>query len=319
MGKKFIERTGDGEPYAIPAWIKAINTLDIRRPRSEQPRPHLYTVPPPFIFTQTNQTRQVQFYRSWLHIRQLWLAQMRWWNGPAPALKAQTWRDVLRFGFGGPAGPNNAVDGKNMGHIQEDFAKANLMVSDDGRVITFDNGQQLCVPPDRSTGAPNPHRISWMGQHIDVEAEEIPSPIKVQILWELHELGFRFDLATMDNILCRADTDITHRQDLLSHCWSTSGDGFYDPGHIDWPSRDDVHLASCYAGDRLPFLRSLYTLCRTWESFPMPRDVDAIMQQGISTREIERLEGNLVRQLQQTFYDVFARAMVAPRRLFWTE
>lgn len=319
LGKKFEERTGAGEPYAIPAWIAAVNELDIRRLRSEQPPPHHYTVPPPFVFTSANATRQVHLICSWLHIRPMWLGQMRRWSGAVPALKAQTWRDVLRFSIGGPAGPHTAVDGANMRQIQEDFAKVNLVVSGDGRVITFDNGQQLSVPHDVRIGAPNIHRISWRGRDIDADGEGIPATVKMEVLWELHEVGFRCDLATLDSVLCRVDDDITHRQDRLSRCWSMSGDGFYDPGYIDWPSRDDVGLASCYARDRLPFIRSLYGLCCTWEAFPIPRGVNAILNHGLSSQDIQGLEAKLIRQLEQTYYDVFARAMVAPRRLFWTE
>lgn len=317
QGKKFEDKSGPGEPYPIPLWARVIRELDIRRLKTEKPLPHLYSVPPSSHFTNTD--RHVLFYSSWLHIRRLWMSQIRSWSGTVPGLRPQTWRDILRFSLGGPAGEHTKVKGPNMRDIQREFEKVKLAVSDDGRVITFENGQELRATYDLYSGAPDIHCVSWKGTPINANAEGIPPSVKFEILWELHELGFRCDLVRLDAVLSREDDDITERQDRLTRCWSATLDGYYDPMHIDWPVEKDVGLASAHPRERLPFTRSVYAVCRTWDSFRMPRGVEQILDHALPNDVIERLELMLIRQLLQTFYDVFSRAMVPPRRLFLAE
>lgn len=247
---------------------------------------------------------------------------MRSAKGRVLALRIQTWRDVLRFGFGGPSGPHTAR-GKNMKDIQQDFKRANLAVSDDGRVITFDNAEQLFSETSAISGAPDVHFVSWRGTDLNLACEPVPSWIRRQILWELHELNFRFDLIRLDDAMSNAgdDTDsVYHRQDLLSRCWGTPSENFYDPVDIDfdWPGKD-VGLAGATARERLPYLRNIYTLCRTWPDFTMPRDMNDIMRPDLERQVVERLENELCAALVQAFYDLFLRPMVAPRRLYENE
>lgn len=313
---KYSEQTGFDEPYAIGAWSYAFTQLDTRRLKTESnPPAQVYTFPPASLFAQTNPLRQQQYYCSWLHIRRMWKNQMRSSTGRVLALKAQTWKDILRFGLGGPSGPHTNVEGRNMLQIQEDFAKVNLNVSSNGRVITFDNGEQLLARSSRVSGAADVHLVSWKDLDFNVGVEEIPGFIKREILWELHELNFRFDLIRLDEAMFEGQEDAAIHQDRLWRCWGTPHDFFYDPVDIEWPKRD-IGLASHALRHRLPFLRSMHALCATWRGFPMPHGMDDISRHGLDSRDLETLEMTLCSAIEQTFYDLFKRPMVPPRRLF---
>lgn len=316
----YREETGLNEPHAVTAWTHAYSQLDTRRLKTES-EPHLQfsTFPLPSTFAKVTDERDKRYLQSWLHIRQKWTAQMRAANGRVLALRIQTWRDLLQFGFGGPAGTRTTSLGLNMANIQADFKRANLGLSDDGRVITFDNGETLSA----GSGGSNVDVVNWRGTELNLAVEPVPPWIRRQVLWELHELNFRFDLIRLDDAMSNAGDDrdsVYHRQDLLSRCWGTPSENFYDPVDIDfdWPGKD-VGLASATVRERLPYIRNLYQLCRTWPDFAMPRDMKDILGSDVERQVVGRLESEICAALVQAFYDLFLRPMVAPRRLFDNE
>lgn len=315
----YREQTGLDEPYAIRPWSLAFAQLDTRRLKTESnPAPQRYTFPPASMFAQTNPQREQLYLCNWLHIRRLWKNQMRLSTGRVLRLTTQTWKDTLLFGLGGPAGEHTKIDSKNMRKIQEDFAKADLNVSSDGRVITFDNGEQLVASNSRVTGAPDARRVSWRDFDFNLAVEQIPGFAKREIMWELHELNFRFDLIHLDQVMYNGPDDEYARQDRLCRCWGTPHDVFYDPVDIEWTAQD-VGLASHQARNRLPYLRSLVGLCETWTNFPLPHSMSEIWRHGMDGREIESLEVQLYCALEQTYYDLFLRPMVPPRSRFAAE
>lgn len=317
---KYREETGEDEPCALAAWTYAFAKLDARRLKTESKPPVQYsTFPLPSTMVQATPDRRQQYLQSWLHIRPYWMGQMRYTKGRALALRARSWRDTLHFGLGGPAGPHTTIAGKNMASIQEDFKDANLAVSDDGRIITFDNGEQLFAKNSRVSGTPAAHMVSWQGVNFNLNVERLPGFVQRQVLWELHELNFRFDLCRLDAAMSaesgNSDSDSRiRREDRLSRCWGDPHGGYYDPVDIDWVAKD-VGLAS-KGRDRLPYLRSLYAVCQTWPEFLMPHGMSDIERHGIQLHDIDRLEKDLICAIEQTFFDLFARPMVAPRRLF---
>lgn len=175
------------------------------------------------------------------------------------------------------------------------------------------NGQLLQELHDMyAGGAARIDLISWRGRPINVDGESIPPYAMTEILYELHELGFQQDLIQLDRCMSGSDNDIATRQDRLSRCWHTSGDAV----DIDWPADEDIGLTSVGVHNRLPYLRGLYAVCRTWESFHMPEGMEEMLQHGLNERTLRDLKGCLVSAVAQVFYDIFSRAMVAPRRLF---
>lgn len=222
---------------------------------------------------------------------------------------------MLRFGLGGP---QPAVPkGLAMATIQKEMAHYALQVSDDGRVVTFDNGERLYAQPSRVSGLPLVHTVSWQDTLYNFAQDGVPEHVKRQVLWELHELNFRYDLIRLDQFLTPDGGDdaeaMMDRQDRLLKCWGTPSEYFYAPSHIIWSSRNKG-LAGNAVEDRLSSIRFLYDLCKAWPQFPMPHNMPRI-NSSLTVGEASQLERDLYAALQQTFFDLFARPMVSPRRL----
>lgn len=310
----FIERDGDAEPYVIPAWSAAIATINrMRLPTEQNPPPQYLTFPPPRI---SRSKRIAPLLTAWLHIRHHWIGQVAAMTTEKPiALKAQTWRDLLNAGIGGPQPSVPTAD--NLSKTQRALDEVGLKVSSDGTTLTFANGEILRAEISRVSGAPSRNRVSWRDSLYDLVAEGIPEYLQREILWELYELNFRYDLLALDDILGVPSPDV---ESLMEHqarfqlCWGGDRQDFYTPSRVSIPIRN-MGLSSDKIDSRLRYLRHLYTICKTWPDFAMPAGMDDIMH-GIDSDRAVYLEGQLYSALQQTFYDLYARPMVPPRRLF---
>lgn len=312
----FVEQDRDPQPYVMAPWASAISRIKRARLVTEKGLPiHLYTFPGPKLFTAINPDRLKTFLTSWLHIRPHWIGQVR---SRAPhcdlALKSQTWRDMLRFGMGGPQPERMGPD--SLHKVQEEMAACKLMVSDDLRTITFDNGQRLYVEPSRISGLPPVQVVTWKNTDYNFLRYGVPATVLREVLWELHELNFRFDLIKLDACLRKEDGDVRSalkRQDMLLKCWGARDHDFYDPTHIEWLGYDGA-LGAQDISRRLRYIRYLYDLCGTWAQFPMPKGMDNI-DNDLEVDAARYYEKELYSAIQQTFFDLFGRPMVPPRSL----
>lgn len=314
----FVELDGLNQPYAIAEWGQALARVDRTRPADEKSAPtHLYSFPPPKNLIASLASRSTKLYESWLHIRHHWIGQV---SSSAPgreiAIKGQTWRDILKFGLGGPE-PEVPKTGVMLA-IQKEMGRYDLKVSDDGRVLTFKNGERVGANPSGGNGIPTVNTVSWKDRAYDFVHDGIPAEVQREVLWELHELNFRFDLIKLDQCLTLDGSDdaqpMLQRQDRLLKCWGTPSHDFYAPSHIIWPSRNKW-LAADKVEDRLSAIRYLHDLCKSWTQFPMPADMGRI-DRSLTFDEANKLEVDLYAAIQQTFYDLFGRPMVSPRRLY---
>ncbi|KZP07502.1 hypothetical protein FIBSPDRAFT_902029 [Athelia psychrophila] len=244
---------------------------------------------------------------SWLHIRHPWIGQV----AAVPmekkpiTLKLQTWRDLLNTGIGGPE--PSALSAANFAKVQRSLDGAGLKVSQDCTTLTFENGEMLRAEASRISGAPRRNQVYWNDSQYDLIAEGIPEYVQRQILWELHQLNFRYDLLALDTLLgaeCPDVESLIFHQQTLQQCWGSGQDTFYAPSQVTIPtSNANTGLTSDTIQGRLPSLRNLYEICKTWPAFDVPDGMDDIMQ-GIMSDKAEYLEGQLYSSLQQTFYDV---------------
>lgn len=313
----FVEQDGEAQPYVIPAWSSAIASIERQRLPGEEKAPvHRYTFPGPKIFCALKESRLELFLTNWLYIRLGWIGLVRdLMPGCELALKAQTWRDILRFGMGGPE-PTPIGHG-TLTAVQADMALCGLGVTDDLRTVTFANGQRIHVERSRISGPAPPHEVTWKNVRYNFVHEGTSELVHREVLWELHELNFRFDLIQLDACLGK-DTSDAHeaskREDMLQKSWGAQGHDFYDPAHIDWPTRNTA-LADPSMTRRIRCVRYLHDLCGTWTDFPMPvseQQMDEDVEEAVGVR----YEQMLYSAIQQTFYDLFGRPMVPPRRLF---
>lgn len=334
----------EGAPYPLQPWPQAVSRMNTLVPRENQ-RPKLYTFPIPAIFFKRTGEPNYDFVRNWLHIRPTWLSKVRRVGEGAPQLAAQTWREVLQFGLGTPrpalVKPGSDIDKA----LKKGLALCEMTPIGDG-TIRFKDGDRLASRPGRVTGQRDNYEVAFDGRILDLnvtpaaDAEELVRAV----VWELHELNFRYDLQLLDAV-CTSLGDLPHtlvdRQDRLKACWGLEDQLSYDPTatFIDqydpfperesiWNANDGVWrgdkgkrearnegLASVDYAERLPRLRALYEVYATW-TFRGPSKLDEFRRTDLSRADIEELEVLLADTLMQLFYDCFRRAIVCPRRMW---
>lgn len=313
----FLETDEGYEPYVIPAWSAAIASINRMRPAAEQnPPAQCFTFPPPKM-SRANAKRVASIFTTWLHIRHHWIGQVAATTTEKPvALKAQTWRDILTAGIGGPL--PTGLSGPNLSKTQRELNKVGLTVSADCTTLTFANGEVLKDEPSRILSVSSGNFVSWRNSMYDFFVQDgVAECVKREVLWEVQELNFRYDLLALDSVMGVASPDIEHlmeHQELFKLCWGGDSHDFYVPSAVNIPVRN-TGLSSDAIDGRIRYLRHLYSICKTWPHFAMPAHMDDLMQ-GLETHHAVDLESQLYAALQQAFYDLHCRPMVPPRRLF---
>ncbi|KAH9475630.1 hypothetical protein JR316_0012747 [Psilocybe cubensis] len=171
------------------------------------------------------------------------------------------------------------------------------------------------------------HQVAWRGQAL-IKGQELDINLVREVLWELSELNFWFDLIALDHHLyCRTlkvereGQILQSREDDILLCFAGGPLGT-SPflAHI---ANADIGIA---AGDwmvRRAYIIYLQNAMRDWEGFDSAakqcHEVDLFTRSSdiLSFAEHQYLlfEVVLVRLFIQLFYDAFGRAPVIPRRL----
>jgi len=148
---------------------------------------------------------------------------------------------------------------------------------------------------------PNSDELQWNGRVVenltDLEREEI--------VWELCELNFRFELLALDS---RATTTLeSNRQTLVSECFPGTSLLIADLGSA------NHGLASHSWEERALYLHALKRLMMTWRGKVPP----IIMAEKVrwTMDDIEDLEREVTKFYVVSFYNHFRRAPVVPRGL----
>ena len=136
--------------------------------------------------------------------------------------------------------------------------------------------------------------------------------IAQEILWELYELNFHFELLALDR---RAHTgllfDAISRQEMILACFPGNEGGSMLVANTELACRG---LAAENWKERTPYIIALKNVMKTWRGFSGvgARWVDA---NSGSEEEIIALEVVIAKFYTQSFFDFFGRAAIVPRRL----
>lgn len=128
-----------------------------------------------------------------------------------------------------------------------------------------------------------------------------------EILWELTELNFRFELLALDALLTSGASDFD-RQQMVENCFS---------GHSGSLMVVQLSSSNCGLGDesweaRAPFYHALRRLMASWAKSPVSFQTEKLRwKRG----EMEVLERDIATFYTQSFFNFFHRAPIVPRRL----
>jgi hypothetical protein len=146
--------------------------------------------------------------------------------------------------------------------------------------------------------------LQWNGKN----AVNLSNLEREEIVWELAELNFRFELLALDS---RSSTELdVDRQQMMLECFSGSSSMSLLVADLGTANHG---LSSQLWEERAPYLQALKRLMMSWQGEIPP----IIMAQKVrwSMRDIEDLESEITKFYVASFYRHFRRAPIVPRGL----
>ena len=131
-----------------------------------------------------------------------------------------------------------------------------------------------------------------------------------QLLWELTELNFHFELLALDKCASPCNQDKDGWQVMVLKYFSDNDLVLVNPGLV------NVGLQSLNCQVRLPYLLALKALLQDWDGLkPTPLLLPDLPFDDYTELGIRQLEDSIARFYTQSFYDFFGCAATVPTRL----
>ena len=260
-------------PLSIPTWSDALQAVN----RNERPLSYntRYVFPEAALFASTNESRRAKFFATWIAIRPACMFRIVS-AGKATPLSNQQWRDFLLDGLLSLSKESNLV--RRREEVKSMFAGAL---------------EELKI--DFHSLSPFP----------DIGLSDMQ-----QLLWELTELNFRFELLALDKRASSCDRDEDERQAMVLKCFPDNDLLLVNPGLL------NVALQSLDWKVRLPYLLALKALLRDWDGLkPTPLLLPDLPLHQYTELDVRQLEDSIARFYTQSFYRFFGRAATLPTRL----
>lgn len=275
-------------PTGIKTWSDALAAVDCSVPSTGKWE---YWIPDPALFVgpQTEGKKQ-QYISKWLFVREAWLYIICDPSLGIGAVPPQWWRDY----FSG----SDSTTGKE---TRTALRKSQV-------TALFHR-----VFPERDLQSSAPSSLVWFGNTISPGA--VPSHLCQQILWELYELGFRFELLQLDRHLCpnqARDLAASAAEEVLRE--ELIGQIFPDDHSLRVNTLPQLHtgLSASSVRERAESLEAFrIVLCR-WPSVP----VDVRQAQCLNGQRpdlyIRSVEESMIKFYVQSFFEASGRAALVP-------
>jgi hypothetical protein len=300
---KFAPLPGPFTPFTIPAWSAALRAVD-RSPSHliniSKASKHLghYVFPDPGLFvTPASDEKKAKFIEAWLRAREALIVRVT--NEASVAMSGQSWRDFLATDVSATLEKKDTKAARRRQHILDMLTpKSDLF-------------------PEVKTRSTAGEPMIWQGKKYIPHILPADHIIR-EILWELYELNFYFELLSLDRRACTtSDSDnlqLIHRQTLISECFPV------DPfKSTSLPTRN-CGLAGHDVEERLPFVLALVRVMQSWKGDKPPVfQLAALSFHEISAGRATELEEVATKYYCQKFYNYFGRAALVPHRLFPTD
>jgi hypothetical protein len=285
-------------PYPIPAWSAALQAVDqtpsnlVESLKTEEIYGR-YVFPDPGLFIHPRTA--AKYIASWLRVRDIWL--MRVAKEPSLALSNQAWRNFL------------SIDNAVLGKAETKSGRLHQKVLD---IILPDSDMYPGVERRSSLMGP----IVWRGT--EYSPGMLP-PVNVlrEILWELYEVNFIYELQSLDRRACSnldlsSATQLFERQIEISKCFHTSS-----YRQVSIPT-ENLGLAEDDFDKRFRFITGLVFVTKLWngDKPAMLVDLDNLQVTPDGAMELEKI---VTKYYCQQFFNYFGRAAQVPHRLFSTK
>ncbi|KAJ7933995.1 hypothetical protein B0H13DRAFT_1591859 [Mycena leptocephala] len=268
-------------PPSIDSWAKALS--DVKRsspPACGTQIQNCYVFPEPALLVSAADERRRQMI---LHHYQLMRDALLYRLGDASdshlPLTMQQWRDILQGKV--------AKQGKTGTRAEARSASIEAVLAPAMQACDIDQYRDFPVDPG--------------------DAPRTTQTRAREIVWEVAEVNFRFELLALDARASGLD-----RPNECKQCF---------PGNVLLGfdiSESKLGFAAKNARDRLPYVLHLASLMLDWKLRPRAGEIESAFQQQApewNITEIDALEQAVAGYYTQSFYDIFGRAAVVPMRL----
>ena len=295
---KFEDPESPWLPPAIPSWQAALSDFghylanSQLQPTSDEVNPidlgYLFPEPALLVTAQQEAHRDAYFH-TWLKYRAVMIYRVSSQDSNATPMPGKVWRNLLACEFiGGDPGSSSSTSTKSAKMKQLVYSFLQNCITAEGVEYVESNNSTL----------------KWNRRVVD----KLNDQEWEEILWELAELNFRFELQALDSRAQAAPCIDLDRQKLILNCFPTS------PSLLvaDFSKANDG-LANEFWEPRSLYIFALKKLMMTWQG-KVPA---IILAEKVRWRkeEFPDLEDNVARFYVQMFYEYFRRAPIVPRRL----
>ncbi|KAG1883465.1 hypothetical protein F4604DRAFT_1983247 [Suillus subluteus] len=258
-----------------------------------------YRLPDPGLFVNVLSSQSLKKYlANWLACRESWLKHV-YMSPPSPLPRSQSWRDLLIMQP--TPQPSSSSGQMPSGKTGKSKAKLDVFFGDELSLLRqFWTGSQM---------------LQWRGQKIEAAMlENPPHHLVQQIIYEICEQSFRYDLLELDEHLAghmRLDQEAKKRRMELLH-------GIF-PQHAltmwdkDFSTRNDGLNAESFH-DALPYFENFRQVLIAWDGAPqdLKQPFTESMPEGEKWQRMKQCALFYV----QSFYNNTGRPPVVPHILY---
>jgi len=248
-----------------------------------------YVFPEPALFVSTQSSiRQDVYFHGWLKYRDVLLYRLSSDFNAAP-MPNIVWRKLLAFEL------DNSKDKRDIGASKRTRAAKQ-------RDLVNDFLQDCLEAPGVLFSETEVGQLSWNGKVV----ENVSNLEREEILWELAELNFRFELLVLDS--CASSNVDDDRYKLVGECFPGCASGISllvaDLGAA------NHGLASTNWEERSQYLMALKRRMMTWRGdIPL---IILVEKYKWKEQDIRDLEDAITSFYTQSFYRFFRRAAIVP-------
>lgn len=244
-----------------------------------------YWIPEPSLLL-NSQSRRERYLHNWLRARHGWLYLLRV-RGSAPTrVPPQWWRDFLYS-------TTSATSPSQEGSSRKAKRKAMISHVFGGVFQDSDINLASCSP------------VAWFHHRVDALTSDI-SPL---IIWEMFELGFRYELLALDRYLVPVTPDeITEalREDLLSAVFPNGG--IYA---LETLPSEGTGICAPLIDRRIPALEALRRVIVRWPGCPSHIQTSQLGLH-VDRHQVLRMEEDIALFYVTTFFEHGGRAPLIP-------
>ncbi|RDX40899.1 hypothetical protein OH76DRAFT_1489920 [Lentinus brumalis] len=286
---KTVDPVHDWMPRRLHSWDLAMRSVDRSAPAKRQEELWGYWTPEPaLLLGPQNIERARRYIKNWLRIRPAWLYLLEHPYARITRVQPQWWRDYLNGEIEGDTPHDETRRSKRLEQVRCVFQ------------VAFDMKDYAPVPDQP---------IHWFTHRIT----DPPSNLCPLIVWELHEIGFRYELLALDRVLVpmlNVENADSLREELLSHVFPD-----HDLYYVHDIPESPRGLCATIPAARVRSLEAFRQVLVRWPLCPQPvRGTDRLALTSAQA-QIETVEVAMVTFYVQTFFAYSGRPPIVPHAL----